>query len=342
MGSGDVFVAKLDLVNNVVDYSTYVAGSDIDFVKSLVINDYGEAHILGATRSDNWPVTPNSSGHSDQYDLFVTILSADGSSLVDSELFGGSYNDYPRASGSMRYIDDRVIVAATTHSGDIPLTGVTYQTNKTNGLADSPWIGSISIDVTLPVELNAFDAAWDEANQQVNMEWLVYEGEVKEGGTYIVERLAAGNGWEEIYHQELEISEEWVNLYTYQDVGAKSFEGQELAYRIKYQGLDGEIQYSLSQSLIIPRNTFKSFVVHPNPTSDFLQVEVELEEEESQIGVALYDLMGRIVLTDNLESQDGNFTISRQYDLSSLSAGIYHLAVWDSHGQQMVKNIVKK
>lgn len=341
LGSGDVFVAKLDVPNNELDYSTYVAGSDIDFVKSLVINSYGEAHILGATRSANWPVTPNSNGISAQYDLFVTILNADGSSLLDSELFGGSYNDYPRASGSMRYINDRVIVAATTHSADIPLTGVTYQTTKTNGLADSPWIGSISIDITLPVELNAFDATWNQVQQAVNMEWLVFEGEIGEGGNYIVERREKGKSWEEIFYQGIQESEEWVNLYTYQDQEARLFPGKELAYRIKYQGLDGSVNYSLSQSLSIPLDEFVHVSLYPNPIQDVLSLDMTFQKPQDQVNMVLYDFVGRIVWTENMKVPEGNIKLEKQINLSALKPGIYHLALWDGEGHEVTQAVVK-
>lgn len=340
LGSGDVFVAKIDVVNNEVDYATYVAGSDIDFVKSLVINSYGEAHIMGATRSDNWPTTAGAAGHSDQYDLFVSVLNADGSSLIDSDLYGGSYNDYPRASGSMRYINEQLILAATTHSPDIPLTGVTYQSNKTNGLADSPWIGSVTIDITLPVELNAFDIAWNQENESVSMEWLAYEAEVGGIGEYVIERRLAGQNWQVIGNRKLQSVDEIVSLYQYQDEDAINYRGKELVYRVKYQGAGGSVSYSLSKSLVIPDRSFKDFHLYPNPVNDILSLEIETENEQAVIGLILYDFMGRVVMMKRL-SGGSSTRLKQNFDVSHLGPGIYHMQVWDDQGKQIVENIIK-
>ncbi|MEM6800224.1 MAG: T9SS type A sorting domain-containing protein [Bacteroidota bacterium] len=341
LGSGDVFVAKIDPNDNEVDYATYVAGSDIDFVKSLVINSYGEAHILGATRSDNWPVTAYAAGHSNQYDLFVTVLNADGSALLESDLIGGSYNDYPRASGSMRYIDDKLIIGATTHSADIPLTGVTYQGSKTNGLADSPWIGSVAIDVTLPVELNSFDVVWDAADQAVKMEWLVFESTPEEGANYFIERRSKGKDWERVGKQGLQGNEELVNLYRFSDKAIEGLAGQEIVYRIRYESPNGAGSYSLSKSLYIPTNNFVSVQLYPNPVKDVLQVELLLKESSSRLGIALLDIMGRIVYLDYALGDTENQVLQRNIDVSGLSSGIYHLQIWDQNGQQIVRNVIK-
>ena len=87
--------ASLPLViDPVLDYSTYLGGSDDDVGVGVAVDAAGHAYVTGYTLSANFPVTPGAyqtSFGGDPYpDAFVAKLSADGAGLVYSTYLGGS------------------------------------------------------------------------------------------------------------------------------------------------------------------------------------------------------------------------------------------------------------
>jgi hypothetical protein len=90
-GPDDLFIAKIAADGSLV-YATYLGGSDTDDPFAISVDSAGNAYVTGETQSTDYPTTPNApyatlNGVSD---VFVTELSADGSSLVYSTLLGGS------------------------------------------------------------------------------------------------------------------------------------------------------------------------------------------------------------------------------------------------------------
>ena len=76
-----------------------------------------------------------------------------------------------------------------------------------------------------------------------------------------------------------------------------------------------------------------SFKVYPNPVSDMLFIEAEIEVEE----VAIFDVYGRQQNLSNSATQQ----LSNSIDVSSLNNGIYFLKVVTSEGE-VVKRFIKE
>lgn len=95
-GFGDeLFVSKLNALGSSLVYSTIFGGDSTDFGDDLAIDASRNAYITGATFSSNFPTTlgafqPAKAG---DFDVFVSKLSADGSSLIYSTHLGGSGTD---------------------------------------------------------------------------------------------------------------------------------------------------------------------------------------------------------------------------------------------------------
>ncbi len=149
-GSGDVFLTRLDASGTSVIYSTYLGGSDVDYVKAIAVESDDELYVLGASRSTDWYVSGGLYGPSGQYDAFLTHVTADGSAINSSTLLGGSYNDYPRSPSSLDLSGNLVSMAITTHSQNVQSAGNGYQQTKLNGLSDAPWLVGFEGDVLLP------------------------------------------------------------------------------------------------------------------------------------------------------------------------------------------------
>jgi agmatine/peptidylarginine deiminase len=80
-------------------------------------------------------------------------------------------------------------------------------------------------------------------------------------------------------------------------------------------------------------NAFGKFF--PNPTTNSASISVNIESSSCQVNVL--DMMGRIVLTDNV-SGTGNYTLNMQ----KLSAGVYTVIFTTNDGTRVVRRLVKE
>ena len=130
------FVAKFDSNWNKV-YSSYLAGNGGDYPYQLVIDNNGNAWIVGKTTSSDFPVTSNAyqkSAASQYSEAFLCEISADGSQLLYSTYFGGSSNEYGYAIASDS--NGNIYILGQTTSTNLPVTSNAYQTTR-NGNADA-------------------------------------------------------------------------------------------------------------------------------------------------------------------------------------------------------------
>ena len=98
------------LIDPILSYSTYLAGSGTDLPYGIAADSTGFAYITGSTNSPDFPATAGIlHGYSD---VFVTKLNANGTGLIYSTFIGGSYLD----QGNAIAID----------AGNAYLTGITY------------------------------------------------------------------------------------------------------------------------------------------------------------------------------------------------------------------------
>jgi len=116
--------------NLALDYSTYLGGRSIDYARGIELVD-GSIYLAGYTRSNNFPVAnayQSNIARPNQYDVFLTKFSADGSALVYSTYLGGTANEYANTLA----VDSsgQAYVAGTTYSGNFPVANA-YQSSRT-------------------------------------------------------------------------------------------------------------------------------------------------------------------------------------------------------------------
>lgn len=92
----EVFVAKFSSDGTTLLYWTYLPGNSSEHGTGIAIDDLGRAYITGIvdlnfTGLTTFPSTPNAYQpvHADGSDAFLSVLSADGSSLIYSTFIGG-------------------------------------------------------------------------------------------------------------------------------------------------------------------------------------------------------------------------------------------------------------
>ncbi|MEK7754855.1 MAG: SBBP repeat-containing protein [Acidobacteriota bacterium] len=116
-GISDAFVAKLNPAGTALLYSTYLGGSGEEELDALAIDSAGNAHLAGATLSEDFPsvdaLQPKCAAN---VDVFVTKLNAAGSAVLYSTCLGGAGQDYPKG-------------ITVSGSGDVYVTGQSYSVN---------------------------------------------------------------------------------------------------------------------------------------------------------------------------------------------------------------------
>jgi hypothetical protein len=129
----DAFVLKLDPAEDLV-YSTFIgAGAS---VAAVALDASGRVYLAGLAFSTSFPTTPGASdstcdacgvlgnGH-------LTVLSADGASLLYGTFLGGSFAEFANSVALMPSGD--ILVGGQTLSSDFPTTAGAFQTEAMGG-----------------------------------------------------------------------------------------------------------------------------------------------------------------------------------------------------------------
>ena len=120
------------VIDPVLEYSSYLGGSDRDQGHGIAVGADGSIYVTGQTLSDNFPTTagsfqPTAGG---SIDAFVTKFSADGSTLVYSTYLGGSGIDVAYAIAVDAAGNAYVTGLAST---GFPTTPGSFQTEHAGG-----------------------------------------------------------------------------------------------------------------------------------------------------------------------------------------------------------------
>ena len=94
-GNDDIFVLKLNNEDKSLNFSTYLGGSNNDYGKELIADEYGNVYIVGNSESLNYPVSLNAlqSTKNGYIDIIVSILDANGQNLIYSTFIGSQSYD---------------------------------------------------------------------------------------------------------------------------------------------------------------------------------------------------------------------------------------------------------
>lgn len=141
----DGFLTKLTPNADAILYSSYFGGFQDDRIEEIELTASGDVVLMGETNADDFPLldpiqtTPE--------DIFVSRLSADGSTLQFSTYLGGSDFDYLNNAT----LDDAgyVYLVGGTRSPDFPVTAGSYQdtfVGEINGCGSIPFGGLYNCD----------------------------------------------------------------------------------------------------------------------------------------------------------------------------------------------------
>lgn len=113
--------------------STYIGGGNIDQIQDMAVTSNGEVYVTGLTYSTDFPTVAPITTKKPGIDIFVSKLSADGTSLVFSAYLGGSGDDIPYA---LALGDTQLYITGFTASTDLATIGSNYQNSYGGGVSD--------------------------------------------------------------------------------------------------------------------------------------------------------------------------------------------------------------
>lgn len=124
----DVFVSLLDVqfANRVLIFSTFLGGASVDYPVGIGYDDVGNIYVAGTTNSSDFPlVNPIGTSINGGFDIFVTKMNGEGTSLIYSTFLGGNKDDI--ATAGKLAPDKAFFVTGHTTSTNFPTTGGAYQ-----------------------------------------------------------------------------------------------------------------------------------------------------------------------------------------------------------------------
>lgn len=135
-GGSNIFVSRLDLGAGALVFSTYLGGGLDDSATDMTVDPAGNAIVVGATDSQDFPTTAAAFDASlAGTDGFVVKLRADGSGLLYGSFLGGSNTDWVVAAAVSA--DGVVYATGYTVSSDFPTTEGALSRSYRGGIWDA-------------------------------------------------------------------------------------------------------------------------------------------------------------------------------------------------------------
>ncbi|MEE8574048.1 MAG: SBBP repeat-containing protein, partial [Thermodesulfobacteriota bacterium] len=156
----DAFVTKINAAGTALVYSTYLGGTSDDLGRGIAVDNTGAAYVGGQTQSSDFPIIAGSfdtTSTGNNWDVFVTKISANGSALI--------YSTYLNGNGAL--------------DGDDTLHDLTIDSNN------SAYVTGQTKSSSFPVTTGAYDTLINNTGV-VNNEWDVYVTMLDPAGANLV------------------------------------------------------------------------------------------------------------------------------------------------------------
>ncbi|HEY7098808.1 MAG TPA: SBBP repeat-containing protein [Terriglobales bacterium] len=156
-GGADVFVTKFNITGTVIQFSTYLGGTNDDTSAAIAVDSASNVYVTGTTASNtDFPIMaanavqagPMSAGNH----VFASELLPDGTDLAYSTYLGGTGTD--TATGLALDFHAKMYLTGTTTSTDLPVTANAFQ--ETSRATNQFFIAKIDPVAADPTAANAY------------------------------------------------------------------------------------------------------------------------------------------------------------------------------------------
>lgn len=253
------------------------------------------------------------------------------------------------------------LVSAGPAFGEVVITAYTQD----GGLVSRSTINVLPISVTVPafieaedyVRMNGIIPGFGKLGFIDDGDWMDYNITVPQRANYIIDIYASCPNCIDNQNEQqdigiLEVRDETGNILdevrlpktnsfdSFEIAPTKSLRLEEGTYNLRFQAKKGafdvdRIRFKIDETTSTAEiaNNSKLFHIYPNPTPDVVQIQIEDSSlNPSDLSMHIYNVYGGII--SSLELKNGLI------DLSSVSAGVYFLAI-EYNGQRAVKKVIK-
>ncbi len=132
-GEQDIFVSKIDPVQNKIIFSTLIGGAGNDWAPSMTVDNENNIIITGRSNSADFPIKGIAFGKftPGKFNIIVAKLKGDGSELIYSTIVGGTDDDWAFSITSDE--NNEVYVTGVTKSGDFPVSKNAFDPSYNGG-----------------------------------------------------------------------------------------------------------------------------------------------------------------------------------------------------------------
>ncbi|MCZ2442971.1 MAG: T9SS type A sorting domain-containing protein [Flavobacteriales bacterium] len=208
--------------------------------------------------------------------------------------------------------------SATGINNPAPGVNARYSDFNISGFSEF-WLHGSSNNSPLPVELLSFFAACDKNTVQITWQTATETN----NDYFIVEKSMNAETWTEVNMQPGAGNSNSTQTYTFTD--AKPFNGTSY-YRLRQVDYNGTIDVFAPVSVSCMSSTETDYItVYPNPNNGAFTIHLNAGNAYGVGIIEITDLLGRKVLSEKIEVQEGGNT----YSLSDerLAAGTYHVSI---------------
>jgi hypothetical protein len=187
---------------------------------------------------------------------------------------------------------------------------------------------------TLPVTLISFEAVLLE-NNQVELSWKTSK-EVN-SSYFTIEKSTNGINFEEAGTVSAKGNSKILNHYSFTDENHLTSSGT-IYYRLRIVDLDGTFEYSKLAGVVLKGSVIS---IYPNPLEENRELNVVYSSniEQEEIGITIFNMLGKRVYSSNIKLKKGNNTVS--ISAKDFIPGAYMVEISGEYGTSIQKIFIK-